>query len=396
MEYNVPMSFFSFIKKLKTIWPRRAGKESYSLVFNIGSGSISGGIIKFTEKVGVDIVYYAKEMIPFQQKVSVPKHLYLMKSTLTTLAHKIQSEGLKGISTKKDESVSLDRVFYVFSSPWSVSQTKTIRIKEPKAFKVTADYLKRVIEEQGKKFQSNVLKSGKTIEKKIIQMKVNGYTVNDISNIFTNDLEISLFFTVVPEEILHIIEEAVSQVFDIKNIWCHSSTLSILSVVKNLFPQKEDYICLDISEEITDIAIVKDNIMTSSVSIPSGRNYFIRELSRVLKVSKEIADSMIKMHCAKNNNELASLKLSVAIDTISKSWLTSITDVLNSFKDKVYVPELIFLIANNDLCLFLKDKLHQQSFEVIFLDNNNIKSSLVKGDLVFKLELMFLDNLYKI
>ncbi len=387
MEYNVLMSFFSFLKR---------NKESYSLVFNIGSGSISGGIIKFTEKVGVDIVYYAKEIIPFQQEVSVPKHLDLMKSTLTTLAHKIQSEGLKGMGTKKDQSISIDRVFYVFSSPWSVSQTKTIRIKEPKVFKVTDGYLKRVIDEQEKKFQSDVLKSGKTIEKKIIQMKVNGYAVNDISNIFTNDLEISLFFTVVPEEILHIIEEAVSKVFNIKNVWCHSSALSILSVIKNLFPQKEDFIHIDISEEITDIAIVKDNIMTSSVSIPYGRNYFVREISKVLKVSEEVADSMIKMHCSKNNDELASLKLSVAIDAVSKSWLTSITDVLNSFKDKIYVPELIFLIANNDLCFFLKDKLHKQSFEVILLDNNNIKSSQVKGDLVFKLELMFLDNLYKI
>lgn len=387
MEYNIYMSFFSFSKK---------NKESYSLVFNIGSGSVSGGIIKFTEKSGVDITYYAKELIPFQQEVSVSKHMDFMKTTVTTLAQRIRTEGLKKIVTKKGSDFIVDRVFYVFASPWSASQVKTIRVKEPKPFKITEAYLSNLIDAEEKKFQVDIAQSGKIIEKKIIQVNLNGYTVTDIYNKIAKELEISVFFTIVPEDILQAVEDSVSKVFTIKNIWCHSSSLAMFSVIRNLFPHKEDFIHLDISEEITDISIIKDGIMTNGATIPLGRNHFIRELSKSLKVTEPIADSMIKMQCGKNNDELATLNISVAMDTAALGWISSISKVLESFREKTYVPQPIFLIANCDLTHFLKNKLEKQDFEVLLVDNKKIKPSTVGEDIAFKLELIFLDNLYKI
>jgi cell division ATPase FtsA len=381
------MSFFSFLKR---------NKESYSLVFNIGSGSVSGGIIKFTQEVGVDVSYYIKENIPFQQEVSIPKHLDLMKEAVTALAHHIQSDGLKKINADRKGTVLIDRAFYIFSSPWSASQTKTIRIKEAKPIKLTENYINKIIDDESKQFQENVALSGTVIEKKIIQIKINGYVVSDISNKVAQDLEISVLFTVVPEKILQIVEQSISKVFNIKNIWCHSLSLATLSVIRNLFPQKEDFIQIDISEEITDISIIRNNIISSSASIPHGRNHFIRELSLAQKVTEEVADSMIRMHFSKHRDELASLKLAVTMDAVSKLWLSKVSDVLEGLKEKAYVPDSIFLIASTDLASFLKDKLEKQDYGVIAVDNNSLKSPLVKDDLILRLELMFLDNLYKI
>jgi cell division ATPase FtsA len=380
------MSLFSFIKK---------NKESYSLVFDIGSGSISGGIVRFTEKAGVQMIHYAKEIIPFQEQISIPKHLQLMKSTLTGLASKIRTEGLSKIISKKN-NIIIDRVFYVFSSPWSDSQTKTIKIKESKPFKVTEAYLNKLIIEQEKQFQIDISKSGKIIERKIIQLKINGYEVTDFYNKSTKDLEVSVFFTVVPEDILKIVDDAVSKTFNIKSVWCHSLSLSIFSVIRDLFPQKEDFIHIDVSEEMTDISIIKDNIVASTASLPLGRNDFIRELSAVLKVTESIADSMIKMHTTQSNDQFASLKLSVAMDQAAQNWITKMYEVIDSFREKIFVSDTIFLIAHNDLTPFLKDKLQKRDFKVLLIDNKKIKPPMVGDDVVFKLELMFLDNLYKI
>ncbi len=381
------MSFFGFTKKCR---------DSYSLVFNIGSGSISGGIIKFTEKAGVDMVYYQKESIPFQLEISIPKHLELMKSTLDILANKIQSEGLKKLNLNTGKNIRISKVFYAFSSPWSISQTKTIRIKESKPFKVTDIYLNHIIEEQEKQFQTDIAKNGKIIENKIIQVKINDYVINDFNNKLAKNLELSVFLTVVPEEILQIVDDAVSKTFHLKDIYCHSSALATFSVIRNLFPQKEDFISIDISEEITDISVIKDNIITSNVSIPFGRNHFIRELSIVLNVSEEIADSMVNMHNTKDNDELAAMKLSVAMDKAAVNWFTKILSVLDSLKEKIYVPESIFLIANNDLANFLKDKLERHDFKVLLIDNKKIKSPVIVESVLFKLILIFFDKLYKI
>jgi cell division ATPase FtsA len=381
------MSLFSFLQK---------NKEDYSLVFNIGSGSISGGIIKFTEEPGENIVYYTKENIPFQHELSVDKHLAHMKSALEILTNRIHSSGLKDLNIQKGKSINMSRVFYIFSSPWSISQTKTIKIKESKDFKVTKKYIDRIINKQEKQFQEDISKFGKIVENKIIQVKINGSNVSNFYDKLANELEISLFFTVVPENILNTVEEAVSKTFRVKNIWCHSSSLSIFSAIRNLFPQKEDFININIGEEITDICINKDNVVSSSISIPFGRNHFIRELSKELKVSEKIADSQIKMCCQKDHAELAAMKLSVLMDKIALDWLAKVSDVIGKFKTEVYTPESVFLIASSDLTYFLKEKLQRQGFDILLVDNINIRPPVAGVDLVFKLELMFLDNLYKI
>ena len=105
---------------------------------------------------------------------------------------------------------------------------------------------------------------------------------------------------------------------------------------------------------------------------------------------------MIKTHCLKANDKLAALKLSVAMDQASANWIKKIFEVFDGLKEKIYVPETVFLVANLDFSHFLKDKMQKHDFEILLVDNKNIKSSLIQGDLLFKLSLMFLDNIYKI
>jgi cell division ATPase FtsA len=382
------MSLFSFLKK--------KNKDNYSLVFNIGSGSISGGIIKLTEARGVEMTHYEKEAIPFQDEIFIPKHLKSMGATLSLLANKVRSEGLKKIHYGEDESFPIQSIFYIFSSPWSLSQTRTIRIKEAKPFKITDNYLKRVISDQEKQFEKDTSQTGKIIERKIVQMKINGYIVTDLYDKLAKELEISVLYTVVPEEVLAVVEDAVSKVFPVDDIWCHSQSLALFSVIRNLFPQKDDFIYLDISEEVTDISIVKDDILISNASISLGRNDFLRSLAKNLKVTEGVADSMIRMSEREVHDELATLKLSVAMNQAGDKWLEKIFEVLDSLKEKIYVPEQIFLIASADLISLVKDKLQKRDFKVTVVDNKKIRGMAIKDDIIYRLVLMFLDDLYKI
>ena len=49
-----------------------------------------------------------------------------------------------------------------------------------------------------------------------------------------------------------------------------------------------------------------------------------------------------------------------------------------------------------DLAPFLQDKIVKQDFKVVLLDNKKIRPPIPGNDLIFKLDLMFLDNVYKI
>jgi PAS domain S-box-containing protein len=180
-----------------------------------------------TSKKGLRVLHTKK--IPILDHDGKPVYLLGISEDIT---EKIQTEGFKKISSLSKNSAMIDRVFYIFSSPWSASLTKTIRIKESKNFKVTEEYLNRIIDEQEKQFLIDISTSGKIIERKIIQIKINGYIVNNYTNKQAKSLEVSVFYTVVPENILKVIDKTVSKLFHVKNIWCHSLSLSIFSVIK--------------------------------------------------------------------------------------------------------------------------------------------------------------------
>lgn len=381
------MSFFSFIQK---------NKESYSLVLNFGSGSVSGGILKFTKESGVDMVFFDKESIAYQTEVSPVRHIELMKNSLALLLKRIQAVGLKGIQKTNTKPLNIDRVFCVFSSPWCVSQTKTIRIKENSDFKLTKKYLDELVNNQKNIFESGDSKTRQIIEEKIIQLKINGYPVTNFQNKLVRDLEISVIFTFMPNDILDLINKTILGTFNIPNIWCHSSSLVFFSTLRDLFSYKNDFISLNVTEEITDIMIVKDNIIFSEVSIPIGRNHFIRELSKSLNVSEEVANSMFNLHQGNNNNKLASLQDDIKIESIISPWIDKIITTLSLQKENVYITDLLFLISRNDISLYLKNKLEKKGFDILLADYKKIKFHKHVNDLDFKLILMFLDNLYKI
>ncbi|MFA7252891.1 MAG: hypothetical protein WC027_03495 [Candidatus Paceibacterota bacterium] len=356
------MSFFSFSKKNNK-------KEKYSLAFTITSGSATGAIIKFTKEPGVQVIYSKKETIPNPSE---------LKKSLSLLVSDLQKK-----------KVVIDKAFYLFSSPWSISQTKTILVKENKAFKVTPAYLEKIIDQHTQKDFSEI---GKIIEKKIVQMKMNGYIVEQATGQLTRDLEVSIFITAVPEKVLSDVEDAVAKAFIVKNIWCHSLSLPIFSMIRDFFPHKDDFININISDEMTDLSLVRDGLIVSEASFPLGRNYFIKELAKSMKVTEGIADSMIKVNAVKVNDELAALKLSVAISKSAEDWAHQISSVLSQWKEKQYVPDTVFLLASPDLSSFVSAKLKGQDLKFFLIDRKQIKSD----DVIFKIGLMFLDKMYKI
>lgn len=380
------MSLFSFLRKTE--------KNKYSLAISIESGSVSGAIIKFTEKPGVNILAYEKEMIPFQKEISISKHLELMKSSLVTLVSRLCRRGFK-----------IEKIYYIFSSPWCISQTKTIKLNEPKIFKLTESYLTRAIGQEEELIKQGIEKDlsfgdisrhGKIIEKKIIQIKANGYIVNEYNNKLVKNAEISLFSTVVPEEILSTVEEAVSKSYLTNNIYCHSASLATFSVIRDLFNNSEDFIYINISEEMTDVSVVKNGIITWEVTFPFGRNKFVRDLALKLKISDVVADSMIKMHQLKSNDELANLKFMVNMNDASKQWTEKISEIFNKFGEDLYNPQVVYLIGNKDLISVLMEKLPIGDYKIISLEAKKITSPFKIDDIMFKIGLTFLDKLYKI
>lgn len=397
------MSLFSFSSNKKG--------EEVSAVFHIGSGSVDAHLVRLSKTAKPEIIYAIKVPISFQKNINLERHFKLMIKAFDSALEDIQKEGLLHLNFTGLRNHGIRNAFYILSSPWCVSQTKIIKIKKDKSFEISSDSVEGVISEQEKKFLSNDSSEGsKIIEKKIIEAKLNGYKMTEIYGKKAKDVELSLFMTSAPEYVLKELEDIVRKYFNFRFSHLNSFALSSFSAIRDIYPDKENFIYLDVHGELTDLSIIKDNVFVESASFPAGKNFFVRQISEKLRVSANEAHSLINLHGSGKTDQATSQKVEAAIDAALKNWLDSFHSVLTSLSLNMYVPRTIFMIVSDEFSVFLTEKLREEklsqfsltteeSFDVIVLDSKSL-CEYCKSDKNFKkepfaeLECIFLNKIF--
>lgn len=397
------MPLFSFSNDLK---------EEISAVFHIGSGSVSGYIVKLSKKSNPEIVYSKKVPISFQKNLNLERHFNLMISSLDSVSKDLQKQGLLHLNFTGLRSHSLKKVNYFLSSPWCVSQTKIIKIKKDKSFEVSHELLLSILNEQENKFLSdNSVENSIIIEKKIIEARLNGYKISDIYEKKTVEIELSLFLTSASKNVLEKIKDTAVRYFNFHSSAFHSFALSSFSEIRDSYPEKESFIYLDVHGELTDLSVARDGIFVESISFPIGKNFFIRQLSEKLRVSADEAISLLNIRSGGKASQSAQEEISIAVELSLKDWSENFHSALASLSLRMNLPRTIFLIINDDLSSIWGKKLKEEEFsqfgmaeeffDVIIIDNKKLgekcesdKNS--KKEPVLEIECLFLNKLYNI
>lgn len=398
------MSLFSF--------SRNKNQEEVSFVFHIGSGSISGYIVKFSQISRPKIIYSTTAPILFQKNINQEKYFKFMIKSFDSVVKDIQKKGIPHLNFTGLKHYGIKKVFYILSSPWCVSQTKLIKIKKDKPFEVNRDSIEDFIKKQEEGFLANDSSEGsKIIERKIIEAKLNGYKMTEIYGKKTKDIELSFFMTSSPEYVLKELKNTIRKYFNIRSHYFYSFALSSFSMIRDIYSDKKNFIYLDVHEELTDLSIVKDDIFAESVSFPMGKNFFIRHLSEYMRISADEARSMINL-CAENKcDNSTSQKVNATINIALKSWLDNFHFVLTSLSLKMCLPKILFIMSSDELDVFLikeikKERFSQFSmtdelFDVIMLNNKNFDDRCdsdknFKNDPFAKVECLFLNKIFNL
>lgn len=395
------MSLFSFLDK---------NNKEISVMFHIGSGSVGGYLVRFSKTSRPEIFYANNIPIPFQKNLNLERYFRLMIKTFDLVAQDVQKQGLLHLNFTGLRNYGIRNAFYILSSPWCVSQTKIIKIKKDKPFEMSIDLLERIVSEQEKKFLSDdLIDDSIIIEKKIIEAKLNGYRIADVYGKKTKEVELSFFLTSASESTLKELKNTAHRHFNFRSSYFHSFALSSFFAIRDIYPDKENFMYLDVHEELTDISIVKDNVFVESVSFPIGKNFFMRQLSEKLRVSVGEAYSLMNLYFSDKCNPTTSQKIQASINLPLKTWSDNFHSVLTSLSLNMYLPRTIFIMENDELGVFLVKRLKEEkfsqfslteeSFDVIMLDNKKMSeycksAKNFKKELSAELECVFLNKVF--
>ena len=356
------------------IFSRNKDKGELVLAFDIGSSSV-GGVFFCTQKSGIPkIITTVREPITLEKDIDASQFLALTMKSLDIVAGKIYKAGLGAPKS----------IFCVLSSPWHVSQTRVIKLEKNTPFIFTAKLANELVKKEIALFEEEYLvkypnteSKVRSIEFKNIKTMLNGYETPNPLNQKAKELEMTIFISISPEQVLKKVEETVRSHFNFEDIKFSSFILSSFSVVRDMYIHNEDFLLVEIGGEVTDIAMAKKNVLRESISFPFGRNFIIRKVASILHSSLDEAKSFISLLKDGHASVPVVKKVTPVIDKLKMEWLGKFQESLVNLTNDISIPATIYMNVDKDLsdffCQIIKTEqfnqytLTESKFKVIFL-----------------------------
>lgn len=375
--------------------------EDLILIFDIGSSSVGGAFFRVQKDGSPKIIYTIREPFLLSENVKIDELFNIAIQALKVVATKASLQGL-GVPSK---------IFCVLASPWHASQTRKIKYEQNSPFLFTKELADSLIQKEISNFElehsqtpDHSISKIKTIEVKNMKTVLNGYTLNEPLNKKAKELEMTIFISMSHEEIFTKIEEAINRHFASSTIIYASFLMASFVVGRDLFINQEKFVLVNIGGEITEVSMVKKDILSESSSFPMGRNFIIRGFANELKISLDEARSTISMYKDSHVEKTYAKNVDQVLLKIKTEWLKSFQSTLASLSRDISIPATIFITVSDDLASFFADTIRteqfnqytltESKFRVVFLNTQSLHGIALFEDNVVRDVPLLIESIY--
>lgn len=331
------------------------------LLLDIGSASVGGALVSFSSDSTIKpvTVFATRSELVFQEDLNFESFLSLMLSSLTEVITRIH-----------DARVGAPQSIHCFlAAPWYASQSRIITLSKETPFVFTkklADELigKEVISfenEYARKYTSLGQKV-RTLEKKIVRVMLNGYHTHEPIGLKAKELSMNLYVSISPESILHAIEEAIQKQFHISKINYSSFSFVSFITTRDMFIHENSFLVVDIGGEISEVSVIKNDMLMESISFPYGKNTLLRKISKGMGKSGSEALSLFKMHEDSKLEASIATVVSRILNEAQSEWLKLFGTALSDIAKETTIPDIVFVTADRDAITWFSHVLESEEF----------------------------------
>lgn len=384
-------------------------------VIDIGSAQVSGALFYSDSNNNFSIpdriIFSTKEKILF---VETPDFNYFLSGVTEALNKVIHS-------LKKKAPSDLKQIFVFLSSPFFISQIKTIKYRGEKPIRITSSFIRDLANNEAKKFletnsglsletdsEKNVL-----LESKIMRVRLNGYETDTIEDRQAKAVDIDHYSSIASQAILDKIKNTIFLLYPKTLIEVQSFSFALYSTFRRLVYDKNDFVLIDPGSELTDILVVADGVLAGHITYPQGKNFLIRRLAEITKTLPTEASSALKLYQSGQSSPALKRKVAKALTVVKKDWVESFRQALKIATESSFLPETFFLIGDDYtdeiFAHFIETEdmseitLSQRKFKIFFIESYalenmskimaNARSSLINNTFLL-IEMLFCDKIY--
>lgn len=372
-----------------------------AIVFDIGSSSVGVAIFHINQSKIPKIIYSFRENIYIEKEFDFDKFLDSTMKALDVVALKASTAGL-----------GAPKKFYcMLASPWQASQTRVVKIEKNTPFTFTSKMGDDLVKKEIAKFtaehadKDGTLGAVVPIELKNMKTVLNGYATEKPLNQKTRDVEMTFLVSMSSEQFLKSVTDAVSKHFHHNvNIKFSSFTMTAFAVTREIFADQDNFLIFDIGGEITDISMIKKDIMGSSISFPIGLNFMARGIANTMNCSLDEARSLVSLYKEGHASALTEEALKPAVTKLKSEWLAQLQVALANLSNDISIPATIFLTVDPNYADFFSDLIKKEQFSqytlteskftIRFLGNEELHEAVVFEKNVIRDPFLILESIY--
>ncbi len=341
------MAFLSFLDN---------SSDEIVLLLDIGNGTVTGAFVYFKTGQKPKFIGTSKMSFPIME---IPDSERLMTG-MSTILESMLVEMMKTSSGKGFwKLLKVSKALVTFSSPWFILKTKNIHLEEEKEFVITKAFLDDIVEKEEKKFEEELKKEAgvesqltfQVVERSIMHTKINGYALENTLDKKTKAFDAMLCMSIISNEVIESVTSYILKYVHIpkERVLIHSFPLASFTVVRDMQKDNSSFFLMDITGEVTDMTIVDDNIITQTATIPSGRNFLIRQIVKSFDSNSDIAESILHMYLEKKLDDETSKKVETILIDAEKEWSIYFESALTELSPTLEIPNNIYLTADDDV-----------------------------------------------
>lgn len=355
----------------------------YGALIDISSGSVGVAIVVSLkdEKIPNILFSHRTTMRVTEYGAEKVEHIRRVRESLFTAALVLSQEGMNTLY-EFDRNAVITKLYVTCSSPWSYTIARTVNLKNDEPIRVTHSIINDVVQSAETEILNYVhtipnLGEGEfsVVERATVDITVNQYPIANPINQKGTELGLTHISGLIPQEILEAVDEVQKKLFPKTVLHTHTFMLVMYCVLRDTFPRLNSLCIIDITGEATECAVVENGLLIENVSIPIGRNTFIRNVMSA--TNKPTADIESHMSVTGDNSHLSDPFLNEEI----QNYEQHLVSLFNKILEHRTLPPDIVITAQNAYEPFFQPIIERAYKKVMRSDGKiiSVRQSIVEG-----------------
>lgn len=332
-------------------------------VFDISSNSVAGAhiLIPKVKDVTTKVSVLASTRLTSQPQEYINIERFI-DNTISQLEKTITL-------LKKADNHIPDHIQVLLASPWFVSQTRSIVYNKTGSFVCTQKLIDSLIEkeieyiiEHDMERFGSIGKDGIIIEKQISQIKLNGYNTSKPFGKKTESLELFLIVTIAPKSIIEQFKRVFKKGYAKSSIVFTTSSYASFVVARDFLKCPNELMIIDVGEEITDIACIKNDLFLYQYSFPIGLFELYRSLVKNSSATLSETYALIESFKLAKLSAPMTSNVQKTLEEFEVLWGRGLQEILMAGQNSIMLPETIFIISNSYFDSFFEETLKRDLF----------------------------------